>query len=70
MLITEELTLNHVSGNMFFHLKGNEVQVRDTLTDQLGLAVFKDVADALRFVGEYLINTNLILFISSLAGDL
>ena len=55
----EEVIVKHVSGEILFHLKGNEVQTRDIHTDgATGIATFKDSADALRFLGEYLTNTD------------
>lgn len=52
----EELIVNHIGGDTILHLKGKEVQVRDTFTNQSGVATFKDSADAMRFVSEYISN--------------
>lgn len=52
----EEVKIQHISGDVEIHLKGNEVQIRDLFTEQQGLAEFPSSKEAMRFVAEYLSN--------------
>lgn len=49
--------MNHISGELNMHLVDNKITVTDYRSGVTKTLKFKSIKEALRFVGEYILNT-------------